>query len=78
MRYATAKVNLHAADQAYRIYVTDCLQLITENTALAVQGQYPTNRFRDILKNMYDPEPELSAEEIVEKIVKGAGLVVTE
>ena len=78
LRYASAKVNLHRADQAYRVYVTDCLKLITENTALAAQGNYPTKRFYDLLEEMKDPKPELSAEEIVDKIVKGAGLVVVE
>ena len=78
LRYAAAKVNLYNAEIAYRIYVTDCLKLITENTALAVKGNYPTKRFIDILEGLRNPMPELSAEEIIEKTVKGAGLVVVE
>ena len=50
MRYATARFNQHQRDLAYRIYVTDCLRMVTENTAKAVCGSYITAKFADIIK----------------------------
>ena len=38
MRYAIARYNQHRRDLAYRIYVTDCLRIMAENTAKTVSA----------------------------------------
>lgn len=64
-------------DTAYRIYITDALKLITENTAGFVKGKAMSKRFYEIA---YDDatsrQPEKSAEETIEEVTKNAGLVV--
>ena len=61
---------------AYRIYVTDTLRIISENTARAVNGSAVTTRFVDLLKPK--PQDNRTAEEIVEDVILKAGLVVRE
>lgn len=43
MRYVMARYNSHKRDVAYRIFVTDSLQL-------APQNKYRTDRFADIIR----------------------------
>ena len=50
MRYATARFNQHQRDLAYRIYVTDCLRIATENTARFNGGSYKTISFEEIIR----------------------------
>ena len=74
MRYATARFNHHQRDLAYRIYVTDCLRIATENTAKMSQGSYTTVRFYDFI----NPKPvdNRSGNEIAADIIKRAGIEV--
>ena len=74
MRYAMARFNQHQRDLAYRIYVTDCLRMVTENTAKMSQGAYTSARFYDII----NPKPveKRTGEEIAADIIKLAGLEV--
>ena len=74
MRYATARFNQHQRDLAYRIYVTDCIRMVTENTAKMSQGNYTTARFYDII----NPKPvdNRSGNEIAADIIKWVGIVV--
>jgi hypothetical protein len=74
MRYATARFNQHQRDLAYRIYVTDCLRMATENTAKTSQGSYTAARFYDII----NPKPvdNRTGEEIAADIIKRAGIEV--
>ena len=74
MRYATARFNQHQRDLAYRIYVTDCLRMATENTAKMSQGSYTAARFYDII----NPKPvgSRAGEEIAADIIKRAGIEV--
>ena len=74
MRYATARFNQHQRDLAYRIYVTDCLRMATENTAKMSQGSYATVRFYDFI----NPKPvdNRSGNEIAADIIKRAGIEV--
>jgi phosphoribosylformylglycinamidine (FGAM) synthase PurS component len=56
---------------AYRIYVTDALKMLTENTARQVSdGKYYDLRWWDALNKKSE---EKSAEEIAEEILKGIG-----
>ena len=74
MRYAMARFNQHQRDLAYRIYVSDCLRIISENTAKIGGGSYITAKFSDIIN------PKLvdnrAGEEIAADIIKRAGIEV--
>ena len=74
MRYAMARFNQHQRDLAYRIYVTDCLRIISENTAKMGGGSYITAKFADII----NPKPvdNRTGEEIAADIIKRAGIEV--
>ena len=74
MRYAIARFNHHQRDLAYRIYVTDCLRIISENTAKICGGSYITAKFADII----NPKPvdNRTGDEIAADIIKLAGIEV--
>ena len=74
MRYAMARFNQHQRDLAYRIYVTDCLRMATENTAKMSQGAYTAARFYDIIN--HKPVDNRSGNEIAADIIKRAGIEV--
>ena len=74
MRYATARFNQHQRDLAYRIYVTDCLRIISENTAKMGGGSYITAKFSDIINPK--PADNRTGEEIAADIIKRAGIEV--
>ena len=65
-----SKANQQAKDTAYRVYVTDCLKLIAENT-----GNISLKlRYYDIIQPK--KEDKRTGDEIVADIIKRAGLVV--
>ena len=65
-----SKANQQAKDTAYRVYVTDCLKLIAENT-----GNISLKlRYYDIIQQK--KVDTRTGDEIVEDIIKRAGLVV--
>ena len=74
MRYAMARYQSQQRDLAYRIYVTDCLRIISENTAKTGGGSYITAKFVDII----NPKPvdNRTGEEIAADIIKRAGIEV--
>ena len=74
MRYAIARYQSQRRELAYRIYVTDCLRIATENTAKTSQGSYTAARFYDII----NPKPvdNRSGNEIAADIIKRAGIEV--
>ena len=74
MRYATARFNQHRRDLAYRIYVTDCLRMTTENTAKMSKGAYTTVRFYDFINQK--PVDKRSGDEIAADIIERAGIEV--
>ena len=63
-----------AEDQAFKIYVAECLRVMTENTAKMSGGSYISASFGDIL----NPKPvdNRTGEEIVAEIIQKAGLEV--
>lgn len=75
MRYAMARYQSQQRDLAYRIYVTDCLRIISENAAKMFGGSYITAKFADII----NPKPvdKRTGEEIAANIIKRAGIEVT-
>ena len=76
MRYAIARFNQHQRDLAYRIYVTDCLRIISENTAKMCGGSYITAKLADIINP--NPVDNRTGEEIAADIIKRAGIEVIE
>lgn len=74
MRYAMARFNQHQRDLAYRIYVTDCLRIISENTAKMGGGSYIVAKFADIIN--LKPAGNRTGEEIAADIIKRAGIEV--
>ena len=74
MRYAMARYQSQQRDLAYRIYITDCLRIISENTAKMGGGSYITAKFPDII----NPKPvdNRTGEEIAADIIKMAGIEV--
>lgn len=48
MRYVVARYRSDRRDLAYRIYISDALRIISENTARFGGGSYMTERFADI------------------------------
>lgn len=59
----------------YRIYLTDALKLIADNTAKFVGGKSLTKRYFDMI-NDEKPKPEKSPEQIIDEVTKNAGLEV--
>ena len=76
MRYAIARYQSQQRDLAYRIYVTDCLRIISENTAKMGGGSYITAKFADIINPK--PADNRIGEEIAADIIKRAGIEVIE
>lgn len=76
MRYAIARYQSQRRDLAYRIYVTDCLRITTENTAKTVhaltdgkaEARVMGIRFADILENK--PVDNRTADDIIDGIRK--------
>lgn len=75
MRYAKERCIQNERDTAYRIYVTDCLKGILENTARINGGTYRNDRYYDIYQPKKKTEVK-SADEILEEVIKNTGLVV--
>ena len=74
MRYAMARYQSQQRDLAYRIYVTDCLRIISENAAKMCGGSYITTQLADVI----NPKPvdNRTGEEIAADIIKRAGIEV--
>ena len=75
MRHVLAQYRREQEDKAYRIYVTDALRLISENTASSVGGKYITARFADVIAPPKE-EDNRTCEEITAEIIARCGLVV--
>ena len=74
MRYAMARYQSQQRDLAYRIYVSDCLRIISENTAKMGGGSYITAKFADIINTK--PVDNRAGEEIAADIINRAGIEV--
>ena len=74
MRYAIARYESQQRDLVYRIYVTDCLRIISENTAKMGGESYITAKYEDII----NPKTvdNRTGEEIAADIIKRAGIEV--
>ena len=74
MCYAMARYQSQQRDLAYRIYVSECLRMISENAASGGGGSYIAAKFADII----NPKPvdNRTGEEIAADIIKRAGIEV--
>ena len=75
MRYVVSKYKEQQKEMAYRIYVTECLRVMTENTAKQSGGSYIDKPFADFICNN-KPKDERTADEIIADVIKRAGLEV--
>ena len=69
-----ARLNEKARNDAYRIYVTDALPLVAENTARYASGDYIKMRYAEIIEPK--KQDNRTCEEITADIVARCGLVV--
>lgn len=67
-------INRGIKDEAYRIYITDALKVISENTAKFASRQYMDRRYAEL----YDtPQKETrTGAEIAADVIKKAGFTV--
>lgn len=72
----SSKAQERSREDAYRVYITDALKVLTENTAHPYGGTVMTKRYQDILHPQ--KEDTRSAEEILQDVIVGAGLQVVD
>lgn len=69
-----ARLNEKARNDAYRIYVTDALRFVAENTARYAGGSYIKARYSDMIEPK--KQDNRTCEEITADVVARCGLVV--
>ena len=69
-----ARLNERAKADAYRIYVTDALRLVAENTARYASGDYIKARYADIIEPK--KQDNRTCEEITADVVARCGLTI--
>lgn len=69
-----ARFNERAKTKAYRIYVTDALRFVAENTARYTGGSYIKARYSDMIEPK--KQDNRTCEEITADVVARCGLVV--
>ena len=69
-----ARLNERAKNEAYRIYVTDALRIVAENTARYTGGNCIKARYIDVVEPKR--QDDRTCEEITADIVARCGLVV--
>ena len=62
-RYVFARFEQDAREKAYRVYVTDVLKILAENTAKYSGGSYMKLRYYDLIQPK--PEENRTPEEII-------------
>ena len=67
MRYIEARIAEKREADIYRIYLTDCLQMIAENTSKFAGGRYIPTRFMDLITPQ-NKKNEPSGSEIVAEL----------
>lgn len=66
MQYYMAQCRKSEKDEALCIYVSDCLMVLTKNTAQLCGGQIMSKRYTDLLKG--EKEEKRTPEEIINGI----------
>lgn len=62
--------------EIYKIYVSDALRIITENTAKFVGGGYIKKRYIEIVEPKNNKQDNRSAQEIIDDVVSKSGIKV--
>ena len=66
--YAENLLRKRNEDLIYRIYITDCLRTIAENTAKFAGGSVLKSRYYDLIQPQKKTVPEKTSEEILADI----------
>lgn len=74
MRYVTTRYQSQQRDLIYRIYVTNCLRIMTENTAKQVGGNYMAAEYEDLIKPK--KKDNRTGNEIAADVIRNAGIKV--
>ena len=74
MGYCAARFVEWARAEAYRIYVTDALRIVGENTARYASGDYIKARYADIIEPK--KQDNRTCEEITADVVARCGLTI--
>lgn len=69
-----ARLNERARNEAYRIYVTDALRIVAENTARYASGNYIKARYADMIEPK--KQDNRTCEEITADIIARCGLTI--
>lgn len=69
-----ARLNERARYEAYRIYVTDAMKIVAENTAWYVGGSYMRARYADMIEPK--KQDNRTCEEITADVVARCGLTI--
>lgn len=69
-----ARLNERTKTEAYRIYVTDALRIVGENTARYASGDYIKARYADIIEPK--KQDNRTCEEITADVVARGGLTI--
>ena len=62
--------------EIYKIYVSDALRIIAENTAKFAGGSYIKKRYIDLIESKKQKEDKRTAQEIIDDVVNKAGIKV--
>lgn len=73
--YIFLYIQQYIDNKAYKLYITDTLKMIAENTAKSVGGLAPNKRYSDIIERK-PVEKEKSAEEIINEVNARCGLTM--
>lgn len=73
MWYVIARMRKETQEMTYRIYITDALNMIAQNTAKFAGGVYPKKRYAEQVYAQEEKEPkqEQSGQEIADSLIKG-------
>ena len=66
MRYVKVRAEQSKLEKAYRIYVTDCLKFISENTARQAGGTSFNKRYAELIDKK--PVETRTSEEVIDSI----------
>lgn len=75
MRYYMARFKRRSEEISYRVYVTDALKCIAENTTGGDLRQRMTDRYYDRLGIEPETEDNRTPEEIIDSVLKGLARV---
>ena len=66
-------------NETYQLYITDCLRLLTENTAKSVREGESAEYIRMRYFELINPKPQdtRTGEQIVAEVIEKAGLTIT-